>query len=52
MILCRKVEPVGDVVELPLDGEGTYIAGTQLTAGQAKTDNNNNNNKNLFLQHI
>lgn len=29
---------IGDIVELPLHSERTYIAVTQLTAGQVKTD--------------
>ena len=32
------MKTVGDLVDLPLNGEGTYIAGTQLSTGQAKTD--------------
>lgn len=31
-------EEEGDMVYLPLDGEGTDIAGTQLATGQSKTD--------------
>ena len=38
MVLRGKIEPVSDLVDLPLHREWTYVAGTQLTAGQAKTD--------------
>ncbi len=34
---CWELEEEGDLIYLPLDGEGTYVAGTQLTAGQAET---------------
>lgn len=30
MILRGKVETIGDLIELPLHSEGTYVAGTQL----------------------
>lgn len=33
----RKVSPVGDIVDLPLDGEGTDIAGTQLATVESQT---------------
>ncbi len=37
-ILRRKVEPVGNLVELPLHSERDLCTGTQLTARQAETD--------------
>ncbi len=33
---CWELEEEGNLIYLPLDGEGTYVAGTQLTAGQAE----------------
>ncbi len=36
MIPCWEFELVSDFVNLPLDGELTYIAGTQLLAEQAE----------------
>lgn len=33
-----KIEPVGDLVDLPLHCKQTYVTETQLTARQAETD--------------
>ncbi len=35
-IPCCELEEEGDLINLPLDGEGTYVAGTRLTSGQAE----------------
>ncbi len=34
---CWELETEGDLINLPLDGEGTNIEGTQLPASQAET---------------
>ncbi len=36
MILGWELKEEGDLIYLPLNGEGTYEAGTQLPAGQAE----------------
>ncbi len=36
-ISCRELEMEGDLINLPLDGKGTDIAGTQLPAEQEET---------------